>query len=187
MRTNNFMRAVNAEALPRVLPLDGTGATEVSARATQDFSWFFRHEFPAVVRTASYVLHNRQAAEDVAQEAFIRLYKHWKKVSKYDKPEAWVRRVVIREAIRALRRQRFTQVLSEVPEVAVSDRTEDPELLKAIAKLSPQQRAAIVLFYLEDRPASEVGQIMDCSEATARVHVHRAKKRLSELLGEEVV
>lgn len=179
------MRGVNAEVLPRVFTGDETSASERSTAETE-FSWFFRSEFPAVMRTASYMLQDRQAAEDVAQEAFIRLYKHWRRVSKYDKPEAWVRQVVIREAIRVLRKRRFTKPLSDIPDLPVFDRAEDPELLKAIAQLSPQQRAAIVLFYLEDRPAAEVGQIMDCSEATARVHVHRGKKRLAALLGDEV-
>jgi RNA polymerase sigma-70 factor, ECF subfamily len=49
------------------------------------------------------------------------------------------------------------------------------------------QRAAVVLFYFEDLPLSEIASILRCSEATVRVHLHRARKRLAELLGEEVI
>jgi RNA polymerase sigma factor (sigma-70 family) len=44
------------------------------------------------------------------------------------------------------------------------------------------QRAAVVLFYFEDRPVSEVAEILDCSTSTAKVHLHKARKKLAELL-----
>ena len=47
------------------------------------------------------------------------------------------------------------------------------------------QRAAIVLHYYEDRPVAEIASILGCAEATARVHLHRGRKRLAELLGED--
>jgi RNA polymerase sigma factor (sigma-70 family) len=47
------------------------------------------------------------------------------------------------------------------------------------------QRAAVVFRYLEDRPTSEIAELLGCSESTARVHLHRARKRLSTLLGED--
>ncbi|MDP9302061.1 MAG: hypothetical protein M3P43_14395, partial [Actinomycetota bacterium] len=59
-------------------------------RADAEFTWLFRAEFPRVARTAYLILHDRQAAEDVAQQAFAQLLVHWKKVSRYDLPEAWV-------------------------------------------------------------------------------------------------
>jgi RNA polymerase sigma-70 factor (ECF subfamily) len=46
------------------------------------------------------------------------------------------------------------------------------------------QRAAIVLFYFEDRPVSEIAEILDCAPSTAKVHLHRARKTLAERLGE---
>jgi RNA polymerase sigma-70 factor (ECF subfamily) len=59
--------------------------------------------------------------------------------------------------------------------------------LAALARLPGKQRAAAVLFYFEDRPVDEIGQILDCSTSTAGVHLHRARIRLGELLSEEVV
>src|SRR5829696_899980 len=68
------------------------------------FTWFFRAEYPSVVRTVTVMLHDREQARDVAQEAFIQLMSHWHTVSAYDRPEAWVRRVAIRLAMRGRRR-----------------------------------------------------------------------------------
>jgi len=56
------------------------------------FAWFFAAEYPRVVRSLSHLV-RREDAEDVAQEAFARLHQHWAKVSHYDQPEAWVRRI----------------------------------------------------------------------------------------------
>ncbi|HEX2031074.1 MAG TPA: sigma factor, partial [Actinomycetota bacterium] len=69
--------------------------------AGADFGWLFREEYPSIVRTAYLMLGDREAAEDVAQEAFARLFARWGKVSRYDRPGAWVRRVAIRLSARS--------------------------------------------------------------------------------------
>ena len=154
--------------------------------ADEQFSWFFRSEYPQVVRTAYLVLQDSEAAKDVAQEAFMQTMRHWPKVSNYDKPEAWVRRVAIRMAVKVARKQKLLTPLSTAPEKGVAAKGSDPDLMRAIGSLPSKQRAAIVLFYLEDRPVAEVAEIMDCSESTAKVHLHRARQKLAGLLGEEV-
>jgi DNA-directed RNA polymerase specialized sigma24 family protein len=78
-------------------------------------------------------------------------------------------------------------------ETIVRDRVElspiatmDPDLTAAIRSLPAQQRAVVVLFYLEDRPMEEIAEITGCSVSTGWVHLHRARKRLGTLLAEEV-
>jgi RNA polymerase sigma-70 factor (ECF subfamily) len=56
------------------------------------------------------ILHDRQRAEDITQDAFIQLYSHWR-VSRYERPGAWVRRVAIRLAVRHQNRERIRAVL----------------------------------------------------------------------------
>ena len=73
-------------------------------RPEDEFTWFFRAEYAAVVRTVTMITHDSEVARDVAQEAFIQLLRHWRKVSRYDRPDAWVRRVAIRAATRTTRR-----------------------------------------------------------------------------------
>jgi RNA polymerase sigma-70 factor (ECF subfamily) len=62
----------------------------------------------------------------------------------------------------------------------------DVDLANAIGELPPRQRSAVVLFYFEDRPMQEIADILGCSVSTGWVHLHRARKRLAALLGEEV-
>jgi RNA polymerase sigma factor (sigma-70 family) len=157
-----------------------------AVRFEDEYSAFYRAEFPQVVRTSYLVLHDRQRAEEVAQEAFIQLLAHWSKVSKYDQPGAWVRRVAIRMAARSARRERRRPALEQASPAAPDLTPQDIDLLNAIGHLPPRQRAAVALHYFEDRPLPEVADILGCSHATAKGHVFHARRRLAELLGEEV-
>jgi DNA-directed RNA polymerase specialized sigma24 family protein len=148
-----------------------------------EFATLFREEYPAVVRTAYLILGDRQAAEDVAQEAFTRLVVHWRKVSRYERPGAWVRRVAIRLALRADRRRRTRT--AKVEPGPTRFHSGGAGIRDAILALPPKQRAAIVLHYYEDRPVREVAEFLGCATATARVHLHRARRRLSDILREE--
>ena len=57
-----------------------------------EYNLLFTLEFPTVMRTVYPILDDVDRAEDVTQDAFVQLLKHWKKVSRYDRPGAWVRR-----------------------------------------------------------------------------------------------
>ena len=60
------------------------------------------------------------------------------------------------------------------------------EVLAAVRALPAQHRAAVVMHYFEDLPLAEVADVLGCAQATARVHLHRARLRLADLLHEEV-
>ena len=152
----------------------------------QKFSWFYRGEFPVVVRTVRLMLGDRDLAQEIAQEAFVRMLARWEIVSRYDRPDLWVRKVAVRLAIKAAGRRRAHQELTHEIEPAMDAATSDVDLMAAIATLPGRQKAAIALFYLEDRPLSEVAGVLDCSVSTAAVHLHRARKRLAAQLREEV-
>lgn len=158
----------------------------MSATPAEDFSAFFRREFERVVRTAYLVLHDQQAAEDVAQDAFGQLYRHWGKVSGYDNPQAWVRRVAIRMAVRQARREESGRLLLRAVPSRDTPPLRDLDLAEALRSLPAQQRAAIALHYYEDRPAEEVGALLGCSASSVRTHLARARARLAVLLAEEV-
>ena len=150
------------------------------------YRWFFRSEYSAVVRTAYLVAGDRGAAEDAAQEAFIQLLRHWRKVSRYEQPDAWVRRVALRIAIRRAKRDRKRAEVEEIQAPSgAGDTGVERDLTEPVRSLPAQQRAAVVLFYYEDRPVSEIAVILGCSESTAKVHLHRARRSLARLLGEE--
>jgi len=149
-----------------------------------EYSAFFRTEFARVLRTIELMLRDHGRAEEITQDAFVQLLLNWPKVSRYERPDAWVRRVAIRLAARSARRERLFAILRlDVPEAAAPPGSRY-DLPAAIRRLSMSQRAAIVLHYYEDRPVSDIAAILGCAEPTARVHLHRGRRRLAELLGE---
>ena len=143
------------------------------------FSEWFRGEYPPVLRVVSLIVGDPDLAQEVTQDAFEQALRRWSKVQQYERPGAWVRRVAIRRAIRTrdrrAREPRFELGAGAPPSV-------DPDVLAAIASLPRAQRAAVALFYLEDRPVAEVAELMGCTESTVKVHLHRARARLAEAL-----
>jgi RNA polymerase sigma factor (sigma-70 family) len=161
------------------------GAPAVDTDA--EYEWLFREEFPAVMRTVFLICQDVHRAQDITQDAFVQLLKHWRKVSRYERPGAWVRRVAIRLTMEFVRRERLRSQLEREIDPPTLRGPADVDVMKAISSLPRMQRGAVVLFYLEDMPLSEVADILGCSGATARVHLHRARSRLAEVLGEEVL
>lgn len=153
-----------------------------------DFSGLFHAEYAAILRTVYLIVGNRDEARDITQEAFTRLYTHWKKVRDYERPGAWLRRVAIRLATRSMNRQVILGRALEKIGVGASDPpAAHGELHAAILTLPRSQRAAVVLHYFDGLSVREVAGALGCVEATAKVHLHRARKHLRKLLGEEAV
>lgn len=159
-------------------------------RREDQFHELFAAAYPQVVRTVWFVVHDRGMAEEIAQDAFTALYRDWSRLHSFDRPDLWVRRVAIRRAQREARRQVRRIVLERATGTLrpVDDgfSLPDPDLIAAIRTLPPKQRAILVLFYLEDRPMSEVAELVGCSPSTGFVQLHAARRRLAALLGEEV-
>lgn len=154
------------------------------ARPTDDYTGFLRAEYAQVLRTVELMLGDREAALDVTQDAFARLYRHWRKACRYDRPAAYVRRIAVNLAISHLRRRHVQEktLRALAPPTNMAPVYSDPSILAAVRKLPPGQRAATVLFYFEDQPSSEIARILGCSESTARAHLHKARARLAHLL-----
>lgn len=158
----------------------------VTRDADLEFERLFVAEYQAVTHSVYLIVQDVGRAEDVTQDAFLELLRHWPKVAAYDRPGAWVRRIAIRNAVHMVRRERLRSVLERGVRGQSAPGPADVDLINAIRRLPAMQRAAVVLFYFEDRPLAEIATVLGCSEPTARVHVHRARRRLAELLGEEV-
>ena len=165
------------------VPVEATAA-ELSSSS---FEVFFRREYPGMVALAAAVSRSPHTAEDLAQEAMVRARKHWDRIGAFDKPGTWVRRVTINLSLnsrRGVAREARTRVAWwERREPAEQPQALDPELLDALRALSPHQRAAVALHYLEDRSTPEIADLLGCSESTARVHLHRGRQALAHHLG----
>src|SRR6478735_11873978 len=115
--------------------------------ADEGFAGFFRIEYPSVARTVELILRDRDRAEEVTQDAFIQLFTRWRRISRYERPGAWVRRVAIRMAVRAARREKVRALLERNEPSQVEDSFPDVDLVAAIQTLPETQRAVIGLFY----------------------------------------
>ncbi len=147
----------------------------------------FRAHYPSVFGSVLLIVHDRGRAEEVTQDAFLKLYERWTAVNwVVEYPPAWVHQVAVRDAIRRATREKVVPVAEPVDQ-ATADVVPDLDLINAIALLAPKQRAAVVLFYLEDRPVEEIARVMGTSTSTVKQHLHRARARLAEVLKEEAV
>jgi RNA polymerase sigma factor (sigma-70 family) len=157
------------------------------------FEAVYERERASIVRTVALIVGDAERGAEIAQEAFVRLHMKWRTVGGYDRPGAWVRRVAIRLAVKDRDRERRRPVGHVATEARSDDGADhgmdhgvDVDVRRALAELPKQQRAAIVLHYFVGLDTPAVADALGTSESTARVHLHRARHRLAELLREEV-
>lgn len=150
---------------------------------SSDFDRFFEEEYESVVYTVISVVGDRAEAESISQDAFVKALERWRRVREYDKPGAWVRRVAIRDAVRAQGRSVRSTPLGTA-DVAVEPRfvDDDVELDVALVSLSPRQRACVLLRHVDGWTSDEIGEALGCSGSTVRVHLHRGLSALSRQL-----
>jgi RNA polymerase sigma factor (sigma-70 family) len=148
-----------------------------------EFERLFRRELEPLVRTAYGIVGDWEVAKELAADGFVALLRHWPKVATYDSPGSWLRRVVIRDAARARRRNHRHIPVSSATEPGA---TEGLAVRAAVLRLPVRQRAVVVLHYLDDLPVSEVAAVLGCSEGTVKTHLHRARRSLAAALGEEL-
>lgn len=150
------------------------------------FESFYESDYHAVLALARVLTGDRGRAEDVTHEAFIAAYQQWDDLRT---PEAWVRHVVANKARSLLRRsyaeRRAIERLDAEPGVGADLPSDTEEFWATVRRLPTRQSQAIALYYLEDRPVSEISDILGCAESTARKHLSRGRRKLATLLGVE--
>ncbi|MEU1890647.1 SigE family RNA polymerase sigma factor [Streptomyces pristinaespiralis] len=130
-------------------------------------------------------------AEDLVQETLGRMYVLWGRVSRIDNPAGYAQTVLVRSFLTHRRRRSASErPVGELPDSALL-RTDDPELrlalLGALGRLSPKDRAVVVLRYWEDRSIEETADAMNVSSAAVRSRAVRALGKLREQLGGSLV
>lgn len=151
------------------------------------FTAFYRRELPALVALSTAIA-GSGSAEEVAQEALLRAHREWERISRFDKPGAWVRRVAINLATSA-QRQRSSErrALARMSQERHLD-APPPEVdgFWALVRQLPQrQAAAVALYYLEDLSIAEMAVILECAEGTAKAHLHKARTTLARHLADQ--
>lgn len=153
-----------------------------------DFREFYEREATNVLAYLIATTGDRWVAEELAQETFARAYRDWEHVGSYDNPGGWVHRVAHNLAMSRFRRLgaearamlRLRGLRRAEPELEPP--RHDEAFWAEVHRLPEQQARAVTLHYLEDRSISDIAEAMGCAESTARVHLHRGRRRLAERL-----
>ena len=123
----------------------------------------------ALVRLAFVTTGDREAAEDIVQEAFLATRQVWSGVQDL---RPYLRAAVVNRSRSWLRRRQLER--RQPPATAASYEGAPDEMWDALSRLTPRQRAAVVLRYYEALPDAEIAAVLDCREATVRTTIHRA-------------
>jgi RNA polymerase sigma-70 factor (sigma-E family) len=145
------------------------------------FDDFADARLPAVLRFATALTGDPDLAKDLVQEVLIRASRRWPDISQLERPEAYVRKMVVNEHL-SWRRRSWRLIpsgtgshLTALPAPDPADGYIDRQaLLAELAKLSPRQRTALVLRYYEGYSDAEIADVMGCTQSTVRGHVFKA-------------
>jgi RNA polymerase sigma-70 factor (sigma-E family) len=156
--------------------------------ADADFVAFARACQLRMVRSAYLICGDRHLAEDLVQTALVKVALRWRHL-RNGQPEAYLRTILYRDAVSWWRRQRREVLVAEPPiEHRHSDDTEPVPLrlvfARALARLTPKQRAILVLRYFEDHSEGHTAEVMGIAVGTVKSQTAVALRRLRELAPE---
>jgi RNA polymerase sigma-70 factor (sigma-E family) len=158
--------------------------------ADEGFAEFVAAHRGALSQVAYLLTGDFAAAEDLLQAALTKTVIRWKKVSRYERPEAFVRKVLYHDAVSAWRRLRREVLSDRLPEVPgrshdEAERVEQRVVFaRALRRLSARQRAVLVLRFYEDRSVEETADLLGCSTGTVKSQTSVALARLRQFAPE---
>jgi RNA polymerase sigma-70 factor, ECF subfamily len=178
---------------------------KVAQRDQQAFELLVERHQARAYRLACSILGNEADARDVSQDAFIRLYESAHRFDGRSRFSTWFYRVLVNLCIDHRRRGKWWSKLLPLagpgddpdepgidpasgaagPDLAAIAHQSAGQLAQALKRLSPNQRAAVLLQVQEGLSSREIAQVLNCSENTARVHIHRGLAALKKMLKDQ--
>ena len=138
-----------------------------------------------VYRLAYARTRSRQDAEDVSQEVMLKLCRNADRIESESHLKHWLIRVTVNECAN-LYRSPWRKRTLPLEEGMLAEKSDAPEsndrLDAALEKLKPDQRTAIHLFYYEDMSTEEIARALGIRPTAVRERLHRARRKLKELL-----
>jgi len=142
--------------------------------------------FPSVTRSAWTVVRDRAVAEELAQDAFVKAYARWGRLSTGGYAQPWIHRTVLNLALSWVRRHRrgeqLEQWVAESSSAAHVTQPRDDEVVALLRRLPKRQREAVFLRVVADLSEEEVAALMGCSVGSVKVHKKRGLDRLRQML-----
>lgn len=174
---------------PDLSPPPEPWADVVALRDDSTFESFYRSEYRPLLRIAWAMTGRRDLGEDLVQDVMIKVHQRWSKVSRYERPGAFARRVLLNDATSWIRRRtterRATERLPNVHSVPAVEPPPDETLWSALRSLPTRQAQAVALHYLDDLSTADIAQVLDIAPNTVKVHLHRGRAALAAALATE--
>lgn len=145
------------------------------------FDDFYRRHRPPIARATAFALGDVDLGTEATDEAFVRAYERWTKVSRLDRPEAWVYRVAMNWATSVLRRRRRSPHRLYEPHVEPAQFA-DPAVHAGLAALDVKHRSVVVCRHLLGWSVAETAAALGVREGTVKSRLHRAMKNLQSSL-----
>lgn len=140
----------------------------------------YRDESPRLWRSLLLFTGDPEVASDAVAETFARALAGRDVIRR---PERWIWRVGFRVATAELKRRGRAEPVAREATYEMPEETTD--LVAALRRLTPNQRAAVILHYYGGASVEEIAHRMGATRSAAGVHLHRARKRLRDLLGDD--
>ena len=163
------------------------GLPEYEPGSPGDFDRLYEATYPRIFGTLVTILRDRAAAEDCAQETYLRAFRAWPRWRPDAPAEAWVHRIAINVAVSHRRRERLRQVGEVVRRLGIPF-GEDPaelgasDLLSELRALPPKQAAALVLRHVHGYSNREIAHALGVPERTIASRLAAARARLQARL-----
>ncbi len=157
-------------------------------QARLSFEEFYRAEYRGVVGLAFVLTGDSGVAQDLTQVAFTEAHRRWSKISHYERPGAWVRRVLVNKSTSRYRRlaseAKALTRLGGRPQVEIEPTERTLEVWEAVRRLPARQAQSIALRYWDDLPVSAIAEVLDCSQETVKTHLKRGRATLATQLSD---
>ena len=152
------------------------------------FVELYQSSYARLVRALAVTAGDLGTAEEVVQEAFVRLLVRWVRIRSYDDPEAWVRTVALRLVLNRVRNSRIRAQLGRSlrPEPQDAPVDERLDVAAALAMLPTDQRAVLVLHHMLGLPVDEIARDLRIPPGTVKSRLSRGRAALQPLLREEL-
>lgn len=157
------------------------------AEGPQGFEDFFASEHARLFGALCLVTGDRHEAEEIMQDAFLRLWERWDRVSGLGDPSAYLYRTAMNVFRNRYRRARLgvRRTLSLAPSEDVFATVEDRDtVVRALRGLTADQRAAVVLTGYVGLSSGEAGKMLDMQAGTVRTLAARARAEIRDKAGE---
>jgi len=166
---------------PLALAASPTPDSASNASPTTSFEEFYAAHFQSLTIQLYAYTADLAAAQDLVQEAMCRALARWKRISAYEDPAGWVRRVAWNLAASRWRRARVASVYvhRQREEFASEPSPDRVALVRALATLPEQQRRAVILHYLADLPLGDIAEREGVAVGTVKSWLHRGRAALA--------